>query len=56
LFTYDFDHELWSVIWTGWNIFDFPQREHSIDHFTENYVFSVQEIALCRGYKELEDM
>ena len=39
--TYDLDNEFWPVIWTGWNILDFPQCEHSIDHFTENYVLSV---------------
>ena len=39
--TYDLDNELWPVIWASWNVLDFPQREHSIDHFTENYVLPV---------------
>ena len=51
--TYDLDNELWPVIWTGGDVFDFPQSEHSIDHFAENYVFPVQEIAFCRGDEEL---
>ena len=39
--TYNLDNELWPVIRTGWDVLDFPQREHSIDHFTEDYVFPV---------------
>ena len=55
LLTYDFDNELWPIVRTGWDVLDFPQRQHSIDHFAENYVFPVQEIAFCRGDEELED-
>jgi hypothetical protein len=41
LLTYNLDNELWPVIWTGWDVLDFPQREDSIDHFTEDHVFPV---------------
>jgi len=54
LLAYDLDNEFWPVIWAGWNILDLPQCKHSIDHFTENYVFPVQEIAFCRGDEELK--
>lgn len=39
--TYDLDNKLGSIIRTRRDVLDFPQREHSIDHFTENYVFPV---------------
>ena len=55
LLAYDLDNEFWPVIWTGWNVLDFPQRKHSIDYFTENYVCPVQEVTFCRGDEELED-
>ena len=55
LLAYDFNNELGPVIGTGWDILDFPQCEHSIDHFTEHYVFPVQEIAFRRGDEELDD-
>ena len=39
--THDLDNELWPVIWPGRDVLDFPQCEHPVNHFTENYVLSV---------------
>lgn len=39
--THDLNNEFWPVIWSGRDILNFPQREHPVNHFTENYVFPV---------------
>lgn len=46
-------YQLWSVICASWYIFDFPDRQHSVNHFAKYNMFSVQEIALRGGDKEL---
>ena len=52
-FTCDFYYQLWSVVGASWDIFDFSERQHSINHFAKYDMFSVQKIALRSGNKEL---
>jgi hypothetical protein len=51
--TSDFDSKLWSIVWTGRYSFNFPQRQHPINHPSKYNVLSVQEIAFCRSDEEL---
>jgi len=51
--TYNFYYQLWSVVGASWYIFNFSERQHSINYFAKYDMFSVQEIALRSGNKEL---
>ena len=53
--TYDLDGQFWPVVWTSWDVLDFPQRENAVNYFTKNYMFSVQERAPRRRDEELGD-
>ena len=51
--TGDFNNQLRSIVGASGDVLNLPQCEHAIDDFSKHDVFSVQEIALGSGDKEL---
>lgn len=51
--TNDLHRQLRSVVWARGHILNLAQREHSINNFAKDDVFSVEEVALCSRDEEL---
>lgn len=47
------DWQLGFVVWTSWNVFDFPHYQETVKDTTKNDMLVIEEIAFGTCYKKL---
>jgi len=51
--TSNLNSKFWPVIKPCWHILDIPQRQHPVDHLSENNINSIKKMAFFSGDEEL---